>query len=414
MSATPPLRPAVSLPRPAPWRLGLYVCLLGLLVWPRLGTAEDGWRSTGFIGAEARVFTRTPQFPGQADEDDYSAILQPELRYTSGDQRLTFVPFYRYDSVDEERTHFDVRELNWRKSTRDWDLLAGVGRVFWGVTESRHLVDVINQTDLVEDLDQEQKLGQPMISGLLERDWGQLELYVMPWFRERTFPGEDGRLRTPLPVDADQAIYESSAGRHHTDLALRWSHYFGDVDIGVYAFHGTGREPVFELAPDGRSLRPFYHQVSQLGVDIQYTREAWLWKFEAIARNGLDDRFFATVAGFEYTFYGIRNGASDIGLLVEYLYDGGASSEPQTAFDDDIFIGSRLALNDTQDTSVLAGVVLDTNESEWFFNLEAERRIGENMFAEARIRLFNGDPDLNQLSILDRDDHFQLSLSRYF
>ena len=63
---------------------------------------------------------------------------------------------------------------------------------------------------------------------------------------------------------------------------------------------------------------------------------------------------------------------------------------------------------------MLAGVVLDTNESEWFFNLEAERRIGENMFAEARVRLFNGDQDLNQLYILDRDDHVQLSLSRYF
>lgn len=57
-------------------------------------------------------------------------------------------------------------------------------------------------------------------------------------------------------------------------------------------------------------LVPFYHQISQLGLDLQYTRDAWLWKLEAIARDGLDDTFFATVAGFEYTFYGVRDSRS--------------------------------------------------------------------------------------------------------
>jgi hypothetical protein len=280
------------------------------------------------------------------------------------------------------------------------------------------LVDDINHTDLVEDLDQEQKLGQPMIGLTLERDWGLVEVFAMPYFRERTFPGVDGRLRTPLVVDTDQAIYESSAEQHHTDIALRWSHYYGDVDIGVSAFHGTGREPKLLPSPDGPdvnelSLVPFYHQVTQLGVDLQYTREAWLWKLEAMGRDGLDDRFFAAVAGFEYTFYGINEGSSDLGVIVEYLHDDRGLSEPQTAFDDDVFIGARWALNDMQDTSLLAGVVLDTNESEWFFNLEAQRRIGEDYFAEARVRIFNGDP-AGQLFIFDQEDYVQLSLAKYF
>ncbi|NIP18147.1 MAG: hypothetical protein GWM87_08310, partial [Xanthomonadales bacterium] len=49
----------------------------------------------------------------------------------------------------------------------------------------------------------------------------------------------------------------------------------------------------------------------------------------------------------------IRGGASDLGVLVEYLHDGRAESEPLTVFDDDVFVGARWALNDTQDTSVL-------------------------------------------------------------
>ena len=42
-------------------------------------------------------------------------------------------------------------------------LLVGAAKVFWGTAESRHLVDIINQTDAVEDIDEEDKLGQPMV-----------------------------------------------------------------------------------------------------------------------------------------------------------------------------------------------------------------------------------------------------------
>ena len=62
----------------------------------------------------------------------------------------------------------------------------------------------------------------------------------------------------------------------------------------------------------------------------------------------------------------------------------------------------------------LAGVVVDTDSQEWFFNLEAERRIGEHFVAEARLRLFKGDRQLNQLYAFDRDDYFQLSFTRFF
>ena len=71
--------------------------------------------------------------------------------------------------------------------------------MFWGVTELRHLVDIINQTDLVENLDGEQKLGQPMVQLTLLKDWGTLDFFAMPYFRERTFTGPDGRPRPRSP-----------------------------------------------------------------------------------------------------------------------------------------------------------------------------------------------------------------------
>ena len=223
-------------------------------------------------------------------------------------------------------------------------MLVGSNTVFWGVTESVHLVDIINQTDFAGDIDGEDKLGQPMISLALQRDWGEISAFVMPYFRERTFAGVDGRFRPPLPVDTDNPLYESSSEENHVDLALRYSHYIGDVDIGLHAFSGTSREPRFVPAADGQSLLPVYDQIDQVGLDLQYTKDAWLWKLEAIARDGLSHSFAAAVGGFEYTLYQVSETSADVGLLLEYQYDGRNEFEPVSIADNDVFVGrdSRL------------------------------------------------------------------------
>ena len=374
------------------------------------------WDLTGFVGVDSQAFWLDGQYPDQEDGVNTSLLLQPEFYWRSDDdrQRISVVGFARIDSQDSERSHADLREAYWGVEGNSWDLVAGVGKVFWGVTESRHLIDVINQTDLVEDIDQEDKLGQPMVNFNLQRHYGRFGLFVMPWFRERTFPGADGRFRAPLVVDTDNAIYESADGDRHTDLALRYSHFIGDVDFGAYLFDGTSREPNFVIAPEGDRLLPVYEQMTQFGADVQYTREAWLWKLEAIGRDTRNDSFVAAVGGFEYTFYGVGESSSDIGILLEVLYDGRNSDSPPTAFDNDIFVGTRLALNDANNTSVLAGIAVDIHSQELFFNVEAERRFGDNLSAEVRLRAFmNAEPG-DPLYSFEQDDYLQLRLSWYY
>ena len=90
-----------------------------------------------------------------------------------------------------------------------------------------------------------------------------------------------------------------------------------------------------------------YRTITQLGLDLQYTREAWLWKLEAIGRAGEGETFGAAVGGVEYTRYQVFGSAADVGFLSEYLYDGRDVTAPPTAFDNHGFVGTRLALNDT-------------------------------------------------------------------
>jgi hypothetical protein len=379
-------------------------------------SSADEWDITGFVGLDAQAFWLDSQYQGQENGINPSFLFQPEFywRRDDSDQRISVVGFARIDSVDDERTHADLREAYWGVDGDAWDLTAGISKSFWGVTESRHLVDVINQTDLVESIDEESKLGQPMVNLNLQRDYGRFGLFVMPYFRERTFPGVNGRFRGPLVVDTDNPIYESSDEEHHVDLALRYSHYIGDVDLGAHVFEGTSREARFVVAPEGDRLLPVYDQMTQFGVDVQYTNEAWLWKLETIARDTRVDSFMAAVGGFEYTFYGIKDSSADLGLLVEYLYDGRNDLSPPTASDNDLFVGARLALNDTEDTSVLAGVAVDLDTQELFLNIEAERRFGDNLSAELQLRMFmNAEPG-DALSVIERDDYLQLRLTWYY
>jgi len=390
----------------------------GLLAFiPVLAQGYDT-RMAGFVGADLRGFLQDAQFEDQFNGLQPSLVAQPEVlvQHDNGADRFNFIPFARLDSRDNRRTHFDVREAYWLHIGDDWELLAGINRVFWGVTEFRHLVDIVNQTDLVEDLDGEDKLGQPMLKLATQQAWGELSLFVLPWFREETFPGKDGRLRFPLVTDGD-AQYQSSDEHKHLDLALRYSHYFGAWDIGLSYFKGTSREPRFLLNEDSTRLVPYYDLINQLGTDIQYTREGWLWKFEGLWRAQHGDHFTAAIGGFEYTLYQIRETDADLGLLLEYSYDGrndDPAEAPPVIFDDDFFFGARLTLNDVQDSELLAGFSIDRSDRASQLSLEASRRLGNRWTTELEGRWFLNSGDSGVLSAFKKDSHLTFRLSRYF
>ena len=356
-------------------------------------SAVAQWDIGGELGLELRGFPQEPAFPTQEDATVSPSIaLQPEFRHegAEGRNRLTFRPFVRWDAHDDERSHFDVRELNFIHFAPRWDVLVGASRVFWGVTESVHLVDIINQTDAVEDTDSEDKLGQPMVNLNLIRDSGTYSCYVLPGFRQRTFPGDDARRRGPFRIDTDNATFESGAEDWHVDYALRWSRAIGGWDVGASYFYGTSREPrllpVVETNGD-ISLRPHYDLIHQLELDVQYTKGAWLWKLEAITRAGHGHPFFATVGGFEYTFFQILDSNADLGLLAEFQYDGRDDSRdaPFSISDNDLFLGARLALNDESSTAAFIGLVVDVTNASTLGTIEAERRLSKHWKAELEV-----------------------------
>ena len=380
-------------------------------------TAQDVL--SGSFTLEARAFPRSALYPGQHGAL-VTVVAQPEVFWTADDgfHAFTVAPFARFDSGDPQRSHLDLREAHWRTYGDRWGLEIGLLRTFWGVTESQHLVDVINQTDLVENPDGEDKLGQPAVHGTWLSDWGTVDLYLMTLFRERTFQGDEGRLRFPLVVDTDAAEVERTLG-----VGGRWFHFMGPLDLGVSGFYGTAREPRFRVigspsAPTG--FAPVYERVFQVSVDAQLIHKSWLWKIEAITRRGQGDPVYAGTGGFEYTMSNIENSGADVGVIGEYSHDtrgGGDPAGPLTSaslFDDDLFLGGRLALNDVQSSELLSGAIIDVRLGSVAWLIEANRRLGESFTMDFEVRAFSRTDVEDPLYSFRRDSFVQLGFQYHF
>ncbi|MEO1653995.1 MAG: hypothetical protein AAFU64_10645, partial [Bacteroidota bacterium] len=341
-----------------------------------------------------RFFFQSGLYEGQ-ERNYLSLAARPEysLESANGQHNFKVALFGRWDQHDDHRTHLDVRELYYQWVKGNLELSIGAKKVFWGVTESVHLVDIINQTDQVESFDGEQKLGQPMLQLSYLTNFGTFDFFYLPFARKRQFPDQGGRLRFPEVIERDDLLIDSDIEEWHPSFALRWSHYFGPIDLGISHFYGVGREPLFNgLNPETGNLNLFYPIINQTGLDFQATTGPWLWKMESIYRQAEAQDFVALDLGLEYTFGNIASSGIDLGLVAEYLFD----SRDELAFSslaNDVFGGIRLAFNDVQSTDFLVGAIVDLEEGTTFFSLEGSRRIGQSWKAEVELRnFFNVSP----------------------
>ena len=377
---------------------------------------------SGRLSVESRWHPQSAAYAGQRTHAS-GFFIEPKLYLEDhGGRSLNLVPFFRYDAADPDRTHADIREaylLQYGQIGNDeWELRLGVDRVFWGVTESRHLVNIVNQIDLVEHPYKEPKLGQPMAHLTWSGDWGTAEVFGLTFHRGRTFPGRSGRLRFPFLVDNDRVIYESDAKQWHLDLAGRYSRSFGPLDLGVSVFDGTSRDPFLMLDRDragAPSLVPYYEQIRQFGLDAQLTSGSWLFKLEAIRRTGARNRigveqdYAASTFGGEYTFYSVSGSAVDLTLLSEWNYDA-RRQYATNIFQNDFFLGARIAFNDVQSTELLASMLRDADSSGQVLTLELNRRISDRWSLGLEAIALRGIQEVDLTYVTRRDSFVELKL----
>ncbi len=374
----------------------------------------------GEISLSGRYFPSAPEYSGQK-HNNLSMALKAEIFKDLDEQSsLIFTPFIRLDSADPNRSKGDIREFLYTKYGDDWEASIGIGQVFWGITESRNLVDIINQFDEVEDPTHKTKLGQPLGNITLIRDESYFEFYLLPYFRERPTPGKKGRLRTDPHFLKSDAKFEGGS-QWTPEVAFRWLNTYDDIDVSSHLFFGYAKQPSIDIRIiDGvTNYGAAYQRIRQLGGTIQKTAGSTLYKLELIGRDGQRDSktrrtdFLASVIGLEHTMYRVLSDNGDLGLILEYNFDSRRDRSSEL-LQDDLFIATRFSLNDNLNTELLLSSIFDLDGDGQTYQIDFGKRINDSLTYNIKGAVYqNGRPG-STLYILRQDSWLELEIKYYF
>ncbi|HMR86627.1 MAG TPA: hypothetical protein PKD51_00660 [Saprospiraceae bacterium] len=344
-----------------------------------------------------------------------SAAIKPMIDIASTDGKHVFKVelFGRVSVQDPNRTHWDIRQAYYQRKIDSWTITAGIRRIFWGVSESNHLVDIINQSDVVESSDGSEKLGQTMVQISKNGTLGNFEFYYLPFSRRIQLPSKTGRNRFPIVLEKEDIPFKSDLEAWHPGFALRWTKTITDFSLGLSHFYGNSREPLFLGFNPASGLDLSYPVINQSGIDVQFNKNAWILKLESIYRTSTFQDFIAVTSGFEYTFGNVGGKGLDLGLVSEYTYDS-RKLLTFSGLDNDLFIGSRIALNDDKSTECLVGGIFDLGKSTKLFRLEASRRMWSSYKLAVKLNVLVNVSDKEILYNFKNDDLLEMKLSKFF
>lgn len=384
-----------------------------LLAFSCLVFSVSAWDTKGEIGLELRGFTEDGTDPRQ-ERGDFGLSVHIEFvkDLESGAGRLAFVPFARIQLHDENRSHGDIRELFYEHYLETWEFRLGIGQEYWGVTEFVHLVNVINQVDTLESLDEEKRLGQPMMKASYLGEFGQIDFFALLGLRTREFPGIEGRIRAPLLVNTDYDQFESGAKEKRLDWAMRFSKTIDNIDLGLTLFHGQQRDAQLRLNSSTMELYAYYDTITQVGFDGLIAIADWILKMEVMSRSIDGMTHAAFTGGFEYTLVGIFQSTTDLGLILETAIQN--HRDRYSPMSSEIIVGSRFAFNDVMNSEILAGIIYDTHLESTVFSIEGSRRLSDQLKISIEGRVYHDMHQNDPLAFLDDEDHLTLQLSYFF
>ena len=340
----------------------------------------------GEITVEASWYPRTAKHTGQKDSFLHLEA-KPEILVYGDTAEAQLQP--RFSGGTSGAGQIDFREAHVSGRVGEMDYLVGSTILFWGKVESYNPVDVVNALDYSRGLMRNEKRGAPMVRLSWPVGPGQVDLLAID-FVENIYPDNSLRERPALPVTDTTAGFSGGAARDDIATAARWSGYFGDIDLGISWFRGTGHAPRLLPQSDG-TLKPDYSRITQLGLDIQSLHGDSAVKAELIHRRGQYDRLGSTnsygagVIGVEHNLYDLAGSGRDLVLIAEYARDE-RRGRSHSGFQNDLVLGGRWLWNDVEDTEILTLLSRDLDNAAQTLTVTADRRITDALSFEATVR----------------------------
>jgi len=369
----------------------------------------------GSLGAETQIYPDAPLYPDQ-NRDHFQVSTYATLNASAdlGNARFDMELFGRIAPDATKEASGDVRQAFVRVPFGNAEVKAGILTEKWGVLEAWNPVDIINQSDLIEDFQGKVKLGQPGVLMTLPLGDATVSFFGTNVARSRRFGQDEDRFQV-LPARVVDEHFEG--GRSSPTGAIRVELPIGPVNVAVSQFIGTAREPVLTavVGPTGlEGFRASYERISQTSFEAALVLGDSVIKTEVIHQRTNEGASWGGGVGIETSFSKIANGPGDLTLYAEAYGDSRADDAAVTPFQRDVFLGARYTFNDTDDTLL---ELRNTHDLEWgsdLIELRASRRVLQDaVFTFSLLKVANEDRD-PALSSLSRDTQIKLQLAQFF
>ena len=310
------------------------------------------------------------------------------------------------ESDPNSSSNINFNEAYLDYSLSDMNVLIGNNIIFWGKNEFFNPVDVINSKDFSSGLAIGKKIGQPMINLKKYLSSSELDFYILP-SQSNIYPKSDIRSQQSLNISSSN-LYSKGADNNNIGIALRWSGYLNEYDYGLSYYKGNTKDPAFNVVSN--TLVPNYSEITQIGLDLQATKGDYLFKGEIISRsnqynaNGLIEEYHGSILGIEHSLYGVFEKNWDLANIIEYSSDS-RGSKSHHGFQNDLFYGARLVLNDIEDTQYFLSIQSDLEKNSRALTFNYESRFLSQIRGGIDIYLpLNLEEDIHQSSFKDENN----------
>lgn len=427
----------------------LFIFLLIHFTYPAFAIDID---SSGEISVQLRQFENNGDLAKVNSGTGVYSRLKLESELPIGNLKFEGSAFV--DTQDSDRDLIVLEDL-YLKSTllKNRFTVKGGWQVFnWSNLEVFHPADIINSRNHDSDLENLQKMGELTLSLELPLYNGEASFFLWPRVESPKFPGNKSRLGLGIDLANPMWVSENNAsdGGWQTQFGFLLNQSIGEGDYSFYYVNHidrsspiVGNESYTDLfgtfVPENNIVNiPYYFDVSKIGLSVQQVIGEFVLKLEAIDYNYSSSKKILTAlnetttelktaldhqkvaVGLEHNYYHTIGVEST--FLIEYIAILGLDKlekESLSPFQNDLFLGHRLNLNNTSDSEFFYGIIVDLERShELFYNFRYSQRIWKSFKVKTGFRVYDAPFKEGEipkgLQYFDGANQLYLNLTKYF
>ena len=413
--------------------------------------------TSGYISIDQRLFEND----GVESSNDRGAAISTNVRssYTWKDLTFSGNVLGRVDDQDPTRNIVILQEAMLRFKRGSWELFGGLEKFTLGVHEVFKPSDNLNARNFDSDVENTEKFGELSFGVRKNFSIGDVSLFALPGKQSHYIPGAGSRLGVGVDVQDVQYVESVSGEEYNNEFGAIANFYteLGDFSI-FYLNHLDKKLPIFgnrnylidptttvcgqAICFDGTFNTPYYYETKEYGFMTSIIIFDFVVKLEAVSRNyntsvniltytgGADfdqtkigeerpENHTDTALGLEYTQY--LDSGIELRYLAEYAKVFGVSkavAAKRFIFQDDLYVGVHVTLNDPMDTKFNLGAIADlSGKNEALYFASFDRRLNPSWRVKSGLRYIDTKSTGSYpqgLEIFEDDHQAYLNFSYYF